>query len=153
MLDIHSNWLYTYSSKSEGREEKTVEKKILHLLEGLVGDVQSIKTDLSNVKADVGSLKTDVGSLKAEVGNLNTKVDRLESEMTGVKIELTGVKGEMNGLKTDMHNRFDRVDHLLEGIGGQFEQQTDQRINEVKSLQKDILTIKTRIFDLETPRQ
>lgn len=88
--------------------------------------------------------------LKSEMGSLNAKVDNIESEMGGLKSEMGGLKSEMGDLRSDMHSRFDRVDHLLEGIGGQFEHQTSQHISEGQAISKELSTIKLRIFDLET---
>ena len=60
------------------------------------------------------------------------------------------MKSDMGSLRSEMHSRFDRVDHLLEGIGGQFEHQTSQRIAEGQAISKELMNIKSRIFDLET---
>lgn len=88
--------------------------------------------------------------LKSEMGSLNAKVDNIESEMGSLKSEMGNLKSETSSLKSEMHSRFDRVDHLLEGIGGQFEHQTSQRIAEGQTISKELISIKSRIFDLET---
>ncbi|MFC5601865.1 hypothetical protein [Sporosarcina koreensis] len=99
-----------------------MEERILQLLEGLNAKVDNIETEMGGLKSEVGSLKSDMGDLKSEVGSL----------------------------RTEMHSRFDRVDHLLEGTGGQFEHQTSQRIAEGQAISKELTSIKLRIFDLET---
>lgn len=81
--------------------------------------------------------------IKSEMGSLNAKVDNIESEMSDLK-------SDVGSLRSEMHSRFDRVDHLLEGIGGQFEHQTSQRITEGQAVSKELMSIKSRIFDLET---
>lgn len=74
---------------------------------------------------------------------MNAKVDNIESE-------IGDLKSEVGGLRSEMHSRFDRVDHVLEGIDGQFEHQTSQRIDEGQAISKELTSIKLRIFDLET---
>ena len=98
----------------------------------------------------MGGLKSEVGSLKSEMGGLKSEVGSLKSEMGSLKSEMGSLKSEVGSLKSDMHSRFDRVDHLLEGIGGQFEHQTSQRIAEGQAISKELVNIKSRIFDLET---
>lgn len=81
---------------------------------------------------------------------LNAKVDNLESDMGSMKSDMVSLKSEMGSLRSEMHSRFDRVDHLLEGIGSQFKHQTSQRIAEGQAISKELMIIKSRIFDLET---
>ncbi|WP_252504785.1 hypothetical protein [Sporosarcina sp. Marseille-Q4943] len=84
---------------------------------------------LEGLKSEIGDLRSDVGSLKSEMSDL---------------------KSDVGSLKSEMHSRFDRVDHLLEGIGGQLEHQTSQRIAEGPAITQELKNIKSRIFDLET---
>lgn len=77
-------------------------------------------------------------------------LEGLTSEMGSLKSEVGSLKSEVGSLKSEMHSRFDRVDHLLEGIGGQSEHQTSQRIAEGQAISKELVNIKSRIFDLET---
>ncbi|MCM3757932.1 hypothetical protein M3197_10690 [Sporosarcina aquimarina] len=98
-----------------------MEEKILQLLVGLTADVRDMKTDIGDLKSDVGTLKSDVGTLKSGLENLHT----------------------------EMNTRFDRVDNLLQGIGGQFEHQTEQRLEHDERVADEFLVIKSRIFDLE----
>lgn len=113
-----------------------MEERILHLLEGLKSEMGSLNAKVDNIESEMGSLKSDVVSVKSDMGSM--------------KSEMGSLKSELNSLKSDMHNRFDRVDHLLEGIGGQFEHQTSQRITEGQAISKELVNIKSRIFDLET---
>ncbi|WP_025784153.1 hypothetical protein [Sporosarcina sp. D27] len=76
---------------------------------------------LVELTADVRDMKTDIGDLKSGLENLHT----------------------------EMNTRFDRVDNLLEGIGGQFEHQTEQQLEHDERVADEFLVIKSRIFDLE----
>lgn len=92
-----------------------------------------------------------MGGLKSEVGSLNVKVDNIESDMGDLKSEVGGLKPEVGSLRTEMHSRFNHVDDLLEGIGGQFGHQTNLRIADGQTISKKELTsMKVRIFDLES---
>lgn len=76
--------------------------------------------------------------------------ERILHLLEGLKSEMGSLKSDLGDLRSEMHSRFDRVDHLLEGIGGQFEHQTSQRIAEGQDISKELISIKSRIFDLET---
>ncbi|REB08067.1 hypothetical protein DVB69_08840 [Sporosarcina sp. BI001-red] len=105
-----------------------MEEKILQLLVGLTADVRDMKSDLGEMKSDVVGLKSDVVGLKSDVGSLKSGLENLHFEM---------------------NTRFDRVDNLLVGIGGQFEHQTEQRLVHDESVTEEFMVIKSRIFDLE----
>ena len=58
---------------------------------------------------------------------------------------------DLKNLKSEMHNRFDKVDAKLEGIGGQFELTNESRIDDfdfiadkVNKLEKEIYIIKSK---------
>jgi chromosome segregation ATPase len=106
-----------------------MEEKILQLLEGLKSEMGNLNAKVDNIESEMGDLRSDVGSLKLEMGDL---------------------KSDVGSLRSEMHSRFDRVDHLLVGIGGQFEHQTSQRIAEGQAVSKELMSIKSRIFDLES---
>ncbi|MFS0689539.1 hypothetical protein AB1K89_09865 [Sporosarcina sp. 179-K 8C2 HS] len=76
--------------------------------------------------------------------------ERILQLLEGLKSEIGDLRSDVGSLKSEMHSRFDQVDHLLEGIGGQFEHQTSQRIINGQAISKELVNIKSRIFDLET---
>jgi len=127
-----------------------MEEKILQLLEGLNAKVDNIESDMSSMKSDMGSMQSDMDSMKSDMGSVKSDMGSMKSEMNSMKSEMGNLKSDVGGLRSEMHSRFDRVDRLLEGIGGQLEHQTSQRIAEGQAISKELINLKLRIFDLET---
>lgn len=79
----------------------------------------------------------------------------MNQELKNLKLnmnkELKSVKSEMNEFKSEMHNRFDKVEVKLEGIGGQFELTNESRMDDfdfiadkVNKLEKEIYILKSK---------
>ena len=79
---------------------------------------------------------------------MNQELKNLKLDMNK---ELKSVKSEMNEFKSEMHNRFDKVEVKLEGIGGQFELTNESRMDDfdfitdkVNKLEKEIYILKSK---------
>jgi uncharacterized phage infection (PIP) family protein YhgE len=79
---------------------------------------------------------------------MNKELKNLKLDMNK---ELKSVKSEMNEFKSEMHNRFDKVEVKLEGIGGQFELTNESRMDDfdfiadkVNKLEKEIYILKSK---------
>ena len=79
---------------------------------------------------------------------MNQELKNLKLDMNR---ELKSVKSEMNEFKSEMHNRFDKVEVKLEGIGGQFELTNESRMDDfdfiadkVNKLEKEIYILKSK---------
>ena len=79
---------------------------------------------------------------------MNQELKNLKLDMNR---ELKSVKSEMNQFKSEMHNRFDKVEVKLEGIGGQFELTNESRMDDfdfiadkVNKLEKEIYILKSK---------
>ena len=77
---------------------------------------------------------------------MNQELKNLKLEMNK---ELKSVKSEMDEFKSEMHNRFDKVEVKLEGIGGQIEPTNESRMDDfdfifdkVNKLEKEIYILK-----------
>ena len=79
---------------------------------------------------------------------MNQELKNLKLDMNR---ELKSVKSEMNQFKSEMHNRFDKVEVKLEGIGGQIEPTNESRMDDfdfiadkVNKLEKEIYILKSK---------
>jgi uncharacterized phage infection (PIP) family protein YhgE len=79
---------------------------------------------------------------------MNQELKNLKLDMNK---ELKSVKSEMNEFKSEMHNRFDKMEVKLEGIGGQFELTNESRMDDfdfiadkVNKLEKEIYILKSK---------
>ncbi|MFD2212330.1 hypothetical protein [Metabacillus endolithicus] len=84
--------------------------------------------------------------------NLLTEMNK---DLKNIKLDMTQFKTDVNknikSLKIEMHDRFDKIDAKLDGVGNQFELTNEQRINEfefiadkVNKLEKEIYFLKTK---------
>jgi len=84
--------------------------------------------------------------------NLLTEMNR---DLKNIKLDITQFKTDVNkdikSLKIEMHDRFDKIDAKLDGVGNQFELTNEQEINEfefiadkVNKLEKEIYFLKTK---------
>jgi protein subunit release factor A len=119
-----------------------MDDKILDLLTEMNKEIKSLKSDVN----ELNSLKSDMNELKSLKSDMN-ELKSLKSDMN----ELKSLKSDMNEFKTEMHNRFDKVEARLKGIGGQFELTNEPRIDEfdfiadkVNKLEKEIYLLKSR---------
>lgn len=108
-----------------------MDKKILELL-------IEMNTELKNLKLDMNNLRLE----------MNTEFKSVRSEMN---TEFLSMKSDIGEFKSEMHNRFDKVDAKLEGIGGQFELTNESRIDDfdliadkVNKLEKELYIIKSK---------
>lgn len=95
--------------------------------EKILNLLSEMNRDLKNMKLDMTQFKTDVNK------------------------DLKSLKIDMTQFKTEMHNRFDKIDAKLDGVGSQFELTNEQRMNEyefiadkVNKLEKEIYFLKTK---------
>jgi hypothetical protein len=109
-----------------------MDDKILDLLTEMNKEIKSLKSDVK----ESNSMKSDMNELKS-----------LKSDMN----ELKSLKSDMNEFKTEMHNRFDKVEARLKGVGGQVELTNESRIDEfdfiadkVNKLEKEIYLLKSK---------
>lgn len=79
--------------------------------------------------------------MEAKILNLLTEMNK----------ELKSLKGDMKEFKTEMHDRFDKVEAKLDGVGGQFELTNESRMKEfdfiadkVNKLEKEIYFLKIK---------
>lgn len=84
-----------------------------------------VLAQLTEINKELKSLKNDMTELKS----LKLDINEIKSLKLDMK-ELKSLKLDMKELKTEMHNRFDKVEAKLEGVGGQFEITNDSRIDD-----------------------
>lgn len=112
-----------------------VDKQIIDLLSKMneemhqiQSNIQSIQTDMQNMKSDIQSIQTDTENMKLNIQGLNT---------------------EIKNVKLDMHQRFDKVDGKLSGIGEQFVLTNEARINDVEFIHDKVNKLEKEIFILK----
>jgi hypothetical protein len=68
--------------------------------------------------------------------------------LTEMNKELKSLKLDMKEFKTEMHNRFDKVEAKLEGVGGQFELTNESRIDEFDFIADKVNKLEKEIYFL-----
>ena len=119
-----------------------MDKKILELLIEMNTELKNLKLDMNNLRSE---MNTGFKSVRSE---MNTEFKSVRSE---VNTEFLSMKSDTSEFKSEMHNRFDKVDAKLEGIGGQFELTNESRIDDfdfiadkVNKLEKELYIIKSK---------
>jgi chromosome segregation ATPase len=159
--------LYYNISRGDVMDDKILDlltemNKEIKSLKSDVNELNSLKSDMNELKSlksdmnELKSLKSDMNELKSLKSDMND-LKSLKSDMNELKSlksdmnELKSLKSDMNEFKTEMHNRFDKVEARLKGIGGQFELTNEPRIDEfdfiadkVNKLEKEIYLLKSR---------
>ncbi|WP_040760003.1 hypothetical protein [Sporosarcina newyorkensis] len=97
-----------------------MEERILQLLEGLTDDVKIINSDVSGLQEQVGKLETKTIDIFEQVDQ---------------RFNL-------------MEQHFDRFEHLLQGIGEQFDYQTKFQIKKEDIAAKKLTVNKSKVFDV-----
>ncbi|KUP04195.1 hypothetical protein Q73_13780 [Bacillus coahuilensis m2-6] len=79
-------------------------------------------------------------------------MQEVKNDVQGLKTDVQAITSDMEELKSEMHDRFDKVDAKLVGVGNQFEFTNESRIVEdgfisdkVNKLEKEIYLIKNKI--------
>jgi archaellum component FlaC len=78
---------------------------------------------------------------------MNNELKSLKFDMNN---ELKSLKLDMNEFKTEMHNRFDKVEAKLEGVGGQFELTNESRIDEINFIADKVNKLEKEIYLLRS---
>ena len=107
---------------------------------------KSVRSEMNTGFKSVRSeMNTGFKSVRSE---MNTEFKSVRSEMN---TEFLSMKSDTSEFKSEMHNRFDKVDAKLEGIGGQFELTNESRIDDfdfiadkVNKLEKELYIIKSK---------
>lgn len=77
-------------------------------------------------------------------------VEKIHELLTEMNKELKSLKIDMKEFKSEMHNRFDKVDAKLEGVGGQFELTNESRIEDVEFIAEKVNKLEKEIYLLRS---
>lgn len=77
-------------------------------------------------------------------------VEKIHELLTEMNKELKSLKLDMKEFKSEMHNRFDKVDAKLEGVGGQFELTNESRIEDVEFIADKVNKLEKEIYLLRS---
>jgi len=116
--------LYLFASKicyNIQKGVKTLEEKMLALMEKLYIEFKSLDGKVGSLDAKVGSLDEKVGSLDAKVGSLDEKVGSLDEKVGSLDAKVGSLKKDVlrieNKLDTDSKALFDGYSQTYEKLG------------------------------------
>jgi chromosome segregation ATPase len=102
-------------------------KIILEVIQGLSGEIVSMREDINLMKKDIVSIKGDVESLKGDVELLKSDVKSLKSDVKLLKSDVKSLKNDSELLKDDVKS--------LKG--------------DVKTLQSDVAELKVEMKEVK----
>jgi len=105
--------LYLFASKicyNIQKGVKTLEEKMLALMEKLYIEFKSLDGKVGSLDAKVGSLDEKVGSLDAKVGSLDEKVGSLDAKVGSLDEKVGSLDAKVGSLKKDVLRIENKLD-------------------------------------------
>ncbi|MBM7620108.1 SMC interacting uncharacterized protein involved in chromosome segregation [Bacillus tianshenii] len=89
--------------------------------------------------------------MKADMTEMKSDMVVMRADMTEMKSDMVVIKTDMANMKSEMNERFNAVEAVLDGIGGQCELTNESRINndnfivnKLNKLEKEVFMLKSK---------